>query len=229
MKIEHIIGIVIDTIDNPGWDISFNFFQEDYQTDYWPIFKEKELVKFHHNDNFSDSNPNWCFAMGDESKFTAAGGPLYLGVLLKVFEQWHSKQPIDPGELPVTLNLKDPKDMDNLEWLQWHYFDLCNGDWEHTYGIKINAAEEGWVLSIDINDTTFEDFEYEGVNKENYRCWVEDRVFKGCGQADTLDEMIGEFRRWMSVFNKSIGYVELPLGGKYIDMWSCDQPIKWAD
>jgi hypothetical protein len=52
--------------------------------------------------------------MCDESKFTASGGPLYLGVLLKTFGQWHNKQPIDPGELPVTSNLKDPKDMDNL-------------------------------------------------------------------------------------------------------------------
>lgn len=187
------------------------------------------LIDYRKDKDFSDSNHHWCSAMGDESKFTAAGGPLYLGMLLKVFEQWHSKQPIDPGELPVTLNLKDPKDMDNLEWLQWYYFDLCNGDWEHTYGIKINAVEEGWTLSIDIADTTFEDFEFKKIATATYGCWVEDRVFKGCGQADTLDEMIGEFRRWMSVFNKSIGYVELPLGGKYIDMWSSDQPIKWAD
>jgi len=143
--------------------------------------------------------------MCDESKFTASGGPLYLGVLLKTFEQWHNKQPIDPVELSVTSNLKDPKEMDNLEWLQWYYFDVCNGDWEHTYGVKIEAVKEGWTLSIDIADTTFEDFEYEGVDTEHYRCWLEKRVFKGTGGRDALDEMIGEFRRWMAVVYTNLG------------------------
>jgi hypothetical protein len=212
----------INTYDNPGWGRNYNFSQKDYQTDYWPVFKKMTLIDYRKNNDFSDSNQHWCTAMGDESKFTAASGPLYLGILLKVFEQWHSKQPIDPGELPVTLNLKDPKDMDSLEWLQWYYFDLCDGDWEHTYGIRIDAIEEGWTLSINIGDTTFEDFEYDRVDTKNYHCWLENRVFKGAGDNDTLDSMIGEFRRWMAIVSTKLGYVELPLGDKFIDPWSCE-------
>jgi hypothetical protein len=222
MKIPYYEGLEIHTYDNPGWGIKYNFTKDDYNTEYWISFKEMSLIKFHKNNDFSDSNQQWSSATGDESKFTAAGGPLYLGVLLKVFEQWQSKQPIDPGELPVTLNLKDPKDMDNLEWLQWYYFDLCDGDWEHTYGIKIKAVEEEWTLSIDISDTVFEDFEYERIDTENYQCWLENRVFKGTGHKDKLDEIIGEFRRWMSVVNTKLGYVEVPLGDKYIDPWACE-------
>jgi hypothetical protein len=216
MKISFCKGLEVNTYDNPGWGVNYNFIPDDYKSEYWSSFREKSLIKFHRNNDYSDANQHWCFAMGDESKFTAAGGPLYLGALLKVFEQWHSKQPIDPDEMPVTLNLKDPKDIDNLEWLQWYYFDLCNGDWEHTYGIKINAVEEGWTLSIDIADTTFEDFEYDHVDTENYHCWLESRVFKGTGDRDTLDEMIGEFRRWMAVVYTKLGYAEVPLGDKYM-------------
>jgi hypothetical protein len=194
MKIEHTIGLLIDNIDNPGWKLMYNYNNRD-----WDALKDSRQCDFYHNNDISLINPNWMLCLANNIQFTASGGPLYLGVLLKTFEQWHNKQPIDPVELPVTSNLKDPKEMDNLEWLQWYYFDVCNGDWEHTYGVKIEAVKEGWTLSIDIADTTFEDFEYEGVDTEHYRCWLEKRVFKGTGGRGALDEMIGEFRRWMSI------------------------------
>ena len=218
----HIKGLEIHTYDNPGWGVKYNFKTDDYKSEYWSAFRKMVLIKFHKENDFSDSNQDWCSAMGDSIKFTGSGGPLYLGVLLKVFGQWYSKFLIDPGDLPVTLNLKNPKDMNNLEWLQWYYFDLCNGDWEHTYGIRIEAVEEGWTLNIDITDTIFQDFEYNGIKKENYHCWVENRVFKGRGSKNTLDLMIGEFRQWMQQINTILGYEELPLGEKNIDPWSCE-------
>lgn len=221
MIVVHMLGLKIGTLDNPGWDVAFNFLHSDYESDYWPIFKEKKLIHYL-PDGPDDANPNWCFSMGDKTKFIGSGGPLYLGVLLNVFKQWHQKLPIDPGILPVPLNLEHPNDMDNLEWLQWYYFDLCNGDWEHTYGMEISTTEEGWHVNIDLNDIEYEDHIFAEVHGQGYRCWVEDKSFRGAGDPQSLDAIIGEFRAWITSLNKMVGYLEKPIGDKRLDPWACE-------
>lgn len=79
--------------------------------------------------------------------------------------------------------------------------------------IKIEAIEEGWTLNIDIADTTLKILSILGADTENYHCWSEKRVFKGTGHKDKLDEMIGEFRRWMGEVSTKLGYVEFTLRG----------------
>ncbi len=44
--------------------------------------------------------------------------------------------------------------VDTLTWLQRWYLAECNGDWEHSYGIKIDTLDNpGWTLKIDLRET----------------------------------------------------------------------------
>ena len=44
--------------------------------------------------------------------------------------------------------------MSHLEALQEWYALMCDGDWGHSFGIKIDTVDNpGWVVSIDISET----------------------------------------------------------------------------
>lgn len=44
--------------------------------------------------------------------------------------------------------------MSNLVALQEWYALMCDGDWEHSFGIKIDTVDNpGWTVSIDISGT----------------------------------------------------------------------------
>jgi hypothetical protein len=46
---------------------------------------------------------------------------------------------------------------DSIAWqMQW-YLSQCDGDWEHSYGVKIdNVDNPGWTLTVDLRDTSLE-------------------------------------------------------------------------
>jgi hypothetical protein len=44
--------------------------------------------------------------------------------------------------------------MNQLEFLPKWYKSKCDGDWEHTYGIKIETLDNpGWIITIDLEET----------------------------------------------------------------------------
>ena len=44
--------------------------------------------------------------------------------------------------------------MSHLKALQEWYATMCDGDWEHSFGVRIETVDNpGWVLSIDIAGT----------------------------------------------------------------------------
>ncbi len=44
--------------------------------------------------------------------------------------------------------------MDVFEWIEKWYLSMCDGEWEHFYGIKIDTLDNpGWIVRIDILDT----------------------------------------------------------------------------
>jgi hypothetical protein len=93
--------------------------------------------------------------------------------------------------------------MNNLQWLQNFYKSNCNGEWEHTYGIKIDTLDNpGWMISIDLRETIFERYQFNELridrSKDNWIiCKLENGVFKGNGGAGNLEEIIGIFRNWV--------------------------------
>jgi len=92
--------------------------------------------------------------------------------------------------------------MDMILWLNEWYKDNCDGDWEHYYGIEICTLDNpGWKVDIDLVDTYLEDVEFNKVqiyiDDLNWiYCSVGDRVFKGRGSIDKLEEILKIFRVW---------------------------------
>lgn len=78
----------------------------------------------------------------------------------------------------------------------------CNGDWEHSYGFKIqNLDNPGWLVDIDIVDTELEDKEFTQIkiarsDDDWIHCKVEEKVFKGRGGICNLEEILSIFVNW---------------------------------
>lgn len=73
---EHEYGILIDTLDNPGWNVSINL-----------IGTECENKKFNEVDHQIDEN-NWLQCVVKDGKFIGSGGPLNLIDIIKLFVEW---------------------------------------------------------------------------------------------------------------------------------------------
>jgi hypothetical protein len=79
-----------------------------------------------------------------------------------------------------------------VEW----YESNCNGDWEHSFGIKIDTLDNpGWRVEIDLSDTSCSEEIFPELVKENsehdwIRCYVKESVFYGFGGARNLEDII---------------------------------------
>lgn len=91
---------------------------------------------------------------------------------------------------------------DVLRWLQHYYTSNCNGDWEHTWGIKIDTLDNpGWSVQVDLQETPlanqpFEPFKEERSDQDWVHCWVADNVFYGVGGTLNLSDILVIFRDW---------------------------------
>ena len=88
---------------------------------------------------------------------------------------------------------------DVLSRLQEWYSDQCNGDWEHTYGVKLDTLDNpGWILTIDLAET-----DLASLSVPRDRCtrsefdWAQHEVVDGrfvaCGGPFNLEELIRRF------------------------------------
>ena len=91
---------------------------------------------------------------------------------------------------------------DSLTWLQEFYASLCDGDWEHQWGIKITTIDNpGWSVKINLTDTILENLAFSEVNIEQdadhwVLCRVRKNFFEGVGGAHDLKTIIDIFRSW---------------------------------
>ncbi|MCP4491890.1 MAG: rhodanese-related sulfurtransferase [Gammaproteobacteria bacterium] len=89
-----------------------------------------------------------------------------------------------------------------LERLQNWYSSMCNGDWEHTYGVFIsNIDNPGWSLKIELIDTylynkTFDEVKIQREEDDWLLCKVQDGNFQGYGGPGNLSELIHVFLNW---------------------------------
>lgn len=93
--------------------------------------------------------------------------------------------------------------MNPIELLQEWYAGECNGDWEHTWGIRIETLDNpGWSVDVDLHETAMEDQSFSPINihrdDDNWiTCKVTDATFKGrCGPRN-LEEMLQVFASWV--------------------------------
>lgn len=89
--------------------------------------------------------------------------------------------------------------MDAFERLQHWYLSECNGDWEHSFGVKIDTLDNpGWILKVDLSETKWENLKVARViERRSESDWVQYEVeakqFVSCGGPLNLREMVDKF------------------------------------
>lgn len=92
--------------------------------------------------------------------------------------------------------------MTTIERLQAWYANECDGDWEHSYGVKVGTLDNpGWTLSVYLRETLLQDEVFQPVEVERsehdwLHCFVKDGDFFGAGGPSNLDEVMRVFLDW---------------------------------
>lgn len=101
--------------------------------------------------------------------------------------------------------------IDPLEALEAWYLCQCDGDWEHSFGVKIDTIDNpGWVVQVDLEGTPLESEAFTPVQVDRsdhdwLRCRVEDGVFKGYAGPRNLREVLNTFFAWRDVIGAREG------------------------
>ena len=74
---EHMYGVQIGTLDNPGWSVDIDLAETELE--------DKSFAPIRRN---SESDTNWVVAAVREKKFEARGGPKNLREMLVTFQCW---------------------------------------------------------------------------------------------------------------------------------------------
>jgi len=91
--------------------------------------------------------------------------------------------------------------MEIFKWIENWYLSNCDGDWEHSYGVKITTLDNpGWSVKIDLEGTELEGLiiEYLLVEKSDndwYGYKIENNVFEGAGDSGKLEFLLEKFRQ----------------------------------
>ena len=91
---------------------------------------------------------------------------------------------------------------DALQALQRWYVAQCNGDWEHSLGVKIDTLDNpGWSLHVDLSGTPLAGRPFQSVSRLDHPSeWLDckraDTQFQAAGGPLMLAELIHVFLSW---------------------------------
>lgn len=89
--------------------------------------------------------------------------------------------------------------MDNLQKLQLWYRKQCDGEWEHQYGVSIDALDNpGWTVVIDLVDTDLDSMQMPAIVEERtdddwLQCKIDNGKFMGAGGPLKLNSILQIF------------------------------------
>lgn len=94
---------------------------------------------------------------------------------------------------------------DELTRLQSWYEKHCNGDWEHSYGVRIETLDNpGWFLRIDLSGTEYsgrklamDENGISGAKRTWMTHYIKDNQFCAAGGPSTLPLLISCFFAWI--------------------------------
>lgn len=96
-----------------------------------------------------------------------------------------------------------PKDgQSSLDRLEQWFQSMCNGDWEHTFGIKIETLDNpGWMVIIELRDTPLFEVPFSAIRQDHtesdwLQCEIFEGNFRGTGSLGRLDEILRVFLDW---------------------------------
>ena len=87
-----------------------------------------------------------------------------------------------------------------LNWFEDWVYTHCDGEWEHTAGIRISTIDNpGWSVSIPIGDADYKKDEIlikiDSEDGKNWiSCFIKDGVFRGYGDTRKLADILECFR-----------------------------------
>lgn len=90
--------------------------------------------------------------------------------------------------------------MEILKWLETWYSEHCDGDWEHSFGIKIDTIDNpGWSIEIDLNETEYADrqldYKLKEISADNWY-GIKIEIYKAVCDPSKLESMLLEFKKW---------------------------------
>jgi len=89
---------------------------------------------------------------------------------------------------------------EDLSWLENFFSTLCDGEWEHEYGIKIYTLDNpGWSIEVDLFNTKvhIENKEWELFEKTDsdwYGYMIKDNKFIASGDSRKLQFLLELFK-----------------------------------
>jgi hypothetical protein len=89
--------------------------------------------------------------------------------------------------------------VDNLQKLQLWYRKQCDGEWEHQYGVSIDALDNpGWTVVIDLVDTDLDSMQMPAIVEERtdgdwLQCKIDNGKFMGAGGPLKLNSILQIF------------------------------------
>ncbi|CCG52179.1 Protein of unknown function [Flavobacterium indicum GPTSA100-9 = DSM 17447] len=87
-----------------------------------------------------------------------------------------------------------------LKWFEEWFYNQCNEDWEHGYGIKIETIDNpGWEITIDLENTKINLEKIDWILIGDYEnSWVgykiEEKKFNGACSPKNLNILIQIFK-----------------------------------
>ena len=104
-------------------------------------------------------------------------------------------------------NIPRQAEVNLIDALERWYASMCNGDWEHTYGVYIgNIDNPGWSLKVELIDTPlfnvfFEEIKIQReIENDWVICKVESGIFQGFGGPKNLNELLRIFLDWSTKY-----------------------------
>lgn len=95
--------------------------------------------------------------------------------------------------------------MNDIAWLEAWYQHNCDGNWEHSYGVKIETLDNpGWHVKIDLSETNYaglksEELRQDADNDDWLSCSITNGIFNGYGDCKKLGVIIHIFRKWIEI------------------------------
>ena len=94
------------------------------------------------------------------------------------------------------------KTMSSTSWLQSWFVEQCDGQWEHSYGVRIETLDSpGWSVEIDVAETPLEGLTRPvHLEQRSDTDWISyearDNKFIAYGGSQNLDELLAIFKDW---------------------------------
>lgn len=99
--------------------------------------------------------------------------------------------------------------MEILKWLTDWYKSNCDGDWEHSYGIRIDTLDNpGWFINIDLIDTKQDgkmiSIKVENTDDDWYSIKSDGSVFEAYGDFSKLPLLVLKFKEFVESTNVQV-------------------------